>query len=311
MVTHKKLLEDGAVLSSRLEKFAGLVLLLGVVCASSASILFRLAAAPPAVAAFYRLAYAAAIHGIISASDLRAYRDFDMPTLRGALLAGLALAIHFLLWFTSLDFTSVAASTVLVSLHPVFTAALAYLFLREILSLPQILCALLALAGTGVIAVGDAGQPGTLLGDVLALGGAAAMATYLLIGRRVRATVETMPYTTVVYASSAICVLAFLVSSGTSLGGYGVREHILFLSLAILPTLFGHTLFNWSLRHIQTFNVSASVLGEPVGATILAYFVLHELPGVHQLIGGALILLGLGFLTRYRHRRGVAPAEDQ
>jgi len=284
---------------------------LGVICASSASILFRLADAPAAVAAFYRLAYAAAIHGMISACNGRGYRDFDLPALREALLAGLALAVHFLLWFTSLQYTSVAASTVLVSLHPVFTAGMAYLLLRETLSKSQVMCALVALAGTGIIAAGDAAHPGTLFGDSLALAGAAAMAVYLLIGRRVRATVGTMPYTTVVYSSAALCVLAYIAISGLSVAGYAAREHFLFVGLAVLPTLFGHTLFNWSLRHIQTFNVSASVLGEPVGATILAYLLLHELPGPHQFMGGGLILLGLAVLMHGRRRDGTAAGEEK
>lgn len=282
----------------RIERFATLMLFLGVIGASSASILIRLADAPPTVVAFYRLFYAALIHLVISAPKLGAYRAFDSKALLKTVLAGVALAIHFIFWFYSLEYTSVAASTVLVSLHPIFTGILAYLFMKEKLSSAQIICILFALCGTLLIAVGDYSEPGTIMGDALALAGALAVAVYFLIGRQVRANINTMPYTSLVYSFAAVTVLIVLTISGEPIMGYGSTEHILFVALAIVPTLFGHTLFNWALRHVQTFNVSASILGEPVGATILAFFILNELPNTHQLVGGALILVGLAFLTR-------------
>ena len=289
-------------------RLAGLVLLTGVVCASSASILIRLADAPTLVVAFYRLAYAAVLHAALSTFALGKYRDFDSKTLKYSLFAGFALAVHFVLWIYSLEYTTVAASTVLVSFHPIFTAVLAYFILREGFSLSKILCIIMALLGTVVIAYGDYGQPGTLLGDGLALGGALAVAVYFLIGRTVRARVPTLPYTTTVYASASLCVLLMLAMSGESLRGYSAREHLIFVALAIVPTLLGHTLFSWSLKHLDAFYVSASVLGEPVGATIMAYLVLQELPGIHQAAGGILILIGLAFLIATKHGGSGLPA---
>ncbi len=282
------------------------MLLLAVVCVSSGSILIRLADAPAVTVAFYRLGYAAIIHGMLSIPGRSSYRRLDRERLLKSLVAGGALAVHFVLWILSLDHTTVAASTVLVSFHPVFTALFAYMAFGERLSPGQLVCVLLALCGTAVIAGGAHLTGGSPLGDGLALGGAAAMAVYLLAGRQVRARIPTLTYTTVVYSFAALCVMALILILGRPLAGGGSREHLIFVALAVIPTLLGHTLLNWSLAHIGAFDVSASVLGEPVGATLLAYFLLREVPGPHQVAGGAMILVALGLLIRNRTAGGAA-----
>lgn len=282
-------------------RFAGAVLLLAVVCVSSGSILIRLADAPALTVALYRLGYAAIIHGSLSIFTRNGYRRLDRDLFAKSLIAGAALAVHFVLWIMSLDHTTVAASTVLVSFHPIFTALFAYLFLREKLSSGQLSCVMLALCGTVVITGGAhfAGA-GSLLGEGLALAGGAALAVYLLVGARVRAQVPTLVYTTVVYAFAALCVMSLILLTGHPLAGGGGRQHLIFLALAVVPTLLGHTLLNWSLAHTRAFDVSASVLGEPVGATLLAALLLKEMPAAHQLAGGTLILIALALLLRNR-----------
>ena len=286
------------------QRSASVVLLVAVICVSSGSILIRMADAPAVTVAFYRLGYAAIIHAILSIPGRRDYRRFDHRTFLKSLAAGAALAVHFVLWILSLDHTSVAASTVLVSFHPIFTALFAYVALGETLSRRQMFSVVLALFGTMVIAGGAHLAGGSLLGDGLALAGGAALAIYLLVGRQVRATISTLTYTTVVYSFAAVCVMVLILILGRPLGGGGSREHLIFVALAVIPTLLGHTLLSWSLAHIQAFDVSASVLGEPVGATILAYFLLSEVPAPHQLAGGAMVLVALGLLLQNRNAAG-------
>lgn len=290
----------------RTDRAAVAILVLAVVCVSSGSILVRLADAPAVAIAFYRLAYAAAIHGLLSLASLKDYRAFDREMLLKSFIAGAALAVHFTLWISALEHTSVAAATVLGAFHPVFTALLAYWFLGERLGRRGFLCILLALVGTAVIAGGDfALGGGSLYGDALALVSALAIAFYFLGGRQVRARVATLPYTTVVYASAMLWVGLLSRVMSVPLAGYGAGEHGLFIALAVIPTLLGHTLLNWSLAHTQTFDVSASILGEPVGATLLAYLLLREAPGHHQVSGGVLILAGLMALMGRRNEPGV------
>ncbi len=278
----------------------GLILLLAVVGISSASILIRISSAPALVIAFYRLAYAALLHMLLALPGRHSFGDFDRGTLLRSAAAGIFLAVHFGLWITSLGFTTVAASTVLVSFHPLITAAGGYLLFRESLS-PKALFAMIAgLVGTAILAFGGGmGASTTLTGDLLALGGAGAMAGYLLVGRFVRRTVGTLPYTVVVYSVASISTALIAGALRVPLTGYSMREHAIFLALAILPTLFGHTLLNWALAHVQTSGVSLSVLGEPVAATVMAWLILDETPASHQLLGGAVILVALaGYLRR-------------
>ncbi len=286
------------------QRSASVVLIVAVVCVSSGSILIRMADAPALTVALYRLGYAAIIHALLSVPGRRDYLRFDRGTLLKSLAAGAALSVHFVLWILSLDHTTVAASTVLMSFHPVFTAVFAYVALGETLSRGQMVSVVLALIGTIVIAGGAHFAGGSLLGDGLALAGGAALAVYLLVGRQVRERISTLTYTTVVYSFAAVCVMVLMVILGRPLGGGGPREHLIFVALAVVPTLLGHTLLNWSLAHIQAFDVSASALGEPVGATLLAYFLLHEVPAPHQLAGGAMVLVALGLLLRNRNAAG-------
>ncbi len=283
-----------------------ILLPVAVVCISSASIIIRLIAAPPVVIALYRLGYAAIIHGVLSLRSPAAYRAFDLRSLSKSLAAGLALGAHFVLWIYSLHHTTVAASTVLVSFHPILAALAAHLFFQESLSRGRIVCIIAAVGGSAVIAYADfAGGAGSLLGDLMALAAAAAMAGYLIAGRDVRRTIQTLPYITVVYLFAAVSVGALVSYLGEPLTGYGGREHLLFLLLALFPTLLGHTLLNWALGYLQTAPVAVTTLGEPVGASILAYFVLSESPGILQLAGGVVVLGALAAFWMLSKGKGV------
>ncbi len=277
-----------------------LILPTAIVCISSASIIIRLAEAPPLVIAFYRLGYAAVLHALLSLRSPREYQEFDSNSMLKSMLAGVVLGGHFVLWIYSLHYTTVAASTVLVSFHPILAAAAGYILLGEKLSLRRVLCIVAALIGVGFIASAElTGGAGSLIGDLMAVAAAGAMAVYLITGRDVRRTVKTLPYTTIVYSTAAVSVLLLMMAVGESPWGFSRIQHLLFLLLAIMPTLLGHTLLNWALGYMQTAPVAVATLGEPVGATVLAYLMLGEIPGWHQLVGavfilGALVFFGLG-----------------
>ena len=289
------------------ERSPGLVLVVAVVCISSASILIRLSEAPAPAIAFYRLGYAVIIHGALSLRRLSGFRRFARSDLYRALGAGVFLAAHFLMWVTSLGYTTVASSTVLVSFHPVFTALGGYLLFKEPLGRRGVVSIGLAMAGTAIIAYGGyMGETPVLRGDLLALGGAFGMAAYLLIGRGVRRRVDTLPYTVVVYGAATLTLLIPLLVTQLPIGGYPMREHLIFVALAILPTLLGHTLLNWALAHVQVAGVSTAVLGEPLGATLLAYVILFETPTSYQWFGGGLILIGLALFSWGRRIRPKA-----
>lgn len=289
---------------------------LGIVAVSTASLLIRFSqeyVSSITIAAF-RLGLSSLIllpYALIKHN--REMRDLSWADLKYVLLAGLLLAIHFASWITSLEYTSVASSVVLVTTTPLWVALLAPIFLGE--KTPRIAFAgmVVALLGGVIIALSDVcvwvpggisceGEPAnlgskTLLGDFLALFGAVAAASYLMIGKHLRNRISLTPYIFLVFSASAIfLVLAMLIMDGIP-PIYPGKVYLWLFLLALIPQLLGHSIFNWSLKYLPTGYVAVNLLGEPVGSTILAYFFLNETPPAVKIIGAILILAGIGITT--------------
>lgn len=303
---------------SSLERHPYLSLAVGVLAVSSAAIWVRLSDLPPPVLAFYRLAFSALGVWVVALfARARARRsDEGRPQppagwARWAALAGVSLAAHWAVWFASLDLTSVLSSTVLVTTQPLWVVLLAWLLWRQRVSRLQALALAIALAGGVVIAAADAlGQAaaaGTaslpaqgshgVYGDLLALLAAALVSVYLLVGQRLRATTPLVDYLTVVYTSGAAAL--FLVNAALRLPvwGWPWREVWVGLGLAAVPTLIGHSALNMVVARLGAATVATAVLGEPVGASILALVLFRELPGALHWAGAAMILAGIYLFT--------------
>lgn len=225
-----------------------------------------------------------------------------------ALLAGLFLALHFAAWISSLQYTSVSSSTVIVTTAPLWVALISPFALKESLQRNAIFGLILALSGGILVALSDScrwqnalicpsladffkGQ--ALWGNFLSLFGAWMAAGYLLIGRRLRARLSLMPYVFVVYGMGALVLIVLMLAAGQSPLGLAPLTYLWLLALALIPQLIGHSTFNWALRYLPASFVSVTLLGEPVGATILAYFLLGETPTPFKLVGAGLILAGI------------------
>ena len=225
------------------------------------------------------------------------------PTLRGAVLlslvSGVFLALHFAFWISSLSYTSVASSTVLVTTHPIIVGLLGFLLLGEHLSLRGVLAMLGALGGSVVLVWGGLGAgESVFLGNVLAFLGSVTVAGYMLLGRVVRRRLSVNAYTMIVYSVSALLLVAAAVVTGVPLYPYPLRELAIFIALAFFCTLLGHSLFNWALRYLQPTIISTSILGEPVIASLLALALFGEVPTPYTLVGAALILVGIYLFIR-------------
>jgi drug/metabolite transporter (DMT)-like permease len=213
------------------------------------------------------------------------------------ILSGALLALHFWSWIASLRYTSVASSVVLVSLKPVFAWGLAAAWLREHPTRMESWGIALAVVGASLIGLGDARLSlGALGGDVLALLGAVTGAGYYVIGRRVRQTVGIWRYATGVYAVAAAALALLAVARRAPLVGFAGRDWAVFGAMAAGPMLIGHTGMNYALRHFRATTVNVAALGEPVGATLLAWIIpaIHEVPRLMALAGGVLVLVGIG-----------------
>ncbi|EMA36484.1 DMT family transporter [Halococcus hamelinensis] len=280
-----------------------------VVAVSTSAILVRYSAAPSLVKAFYRVLFTTLL--LLPFALVRHRDAFARLTRRDWLAAGaggVALALHFASWFASLELTSVAASVTIVQCQVLFVAAGAAVFLDEFVTRRTVAGMLLALVGIVVLSVGDASGgvvagSAPLVGDALAVAGAAFSAGYVLVGRVLRQRIPLIPYVVVVYSACTVVLLALVLADGAPLTDYPPREWLLFLGMAVGPGVFGHTVLNWALGHLESSVVSASLLGEPVGSALLALVLLGEVPTPATVVGGMVILAGITVVARARGRR--------
>ncbi|CAA9421001.1 MAG: Permease of the drug/metabolite transporter (DMT) superfamily [uncultured Rubrobacteraceae bacterium] len=269
--------------------------------------MIRLADAPALAVAFWRCALGVVI--LLPPALLRRDAFPKGKTLYIGIASGLALGAHFGFWISSLDYTSVAASVVLVSNTPVFVAILAYLIFGEKTAPLSFAGILVALAGTVVIAQDDSAGSAAVLGNALALLGALTFTVYVLVGRSQRSAAEpvgVLPYSIVLYSAAAAALLPAALLSGDRVWGYGWETWFWLLAITLGPQILGHTVFNWALRYVEASVISGTVLAEPVIAALLAWLILSERPGTATLVGGAVVLAGIFLLLRGR-RPAVAP----
>lgn len=221
------------------------------------------------------------------------------------LAAGIFLSIHFITWITSLKYTSVASSVVLVTTNPIFVAVFSAVFFGEKHPFELVLGVALCVAGGILIALGDQGTAGfvtqgsrALTGDILALTGAAAGSGYIIAGSRVRGRMATVPFITLVYTICAVILIAITMTAGIPAGGYRPSSYLFMVLLALIPQLIGHTSFMWALGHLKAGMVAITILGEPVGATILAWLIFGETVGGIRLMGMVLIFAAIYVSSR-------------
>lgn len=279
-----------------------LTISLAVVFVSFGAVLARLASAPPLVVSFYRVAIASLVL-LPFAARPAAVSLPSLPARRRLLLAasGVCLALHFATWIASLSYTTIASSVLLVNTAPLFAIGLSRAFLGERPSRVVVLALPVALLGAGLIALGDyTGDPGSLRGNLLALAGAVTVAAYQVIGRGLRDALPLEAYVLGVWAVAAGTLAALAAAAGVALHGFGPRTWLAFVALALVPTIGGHGLVNKSLRSLPAPTVGLFLLGEPLGASVLAFLVFGETPGAWTLVGGTFVLAALVLVVARR-----------
>ncbi|MFH1445884.1 MAG: DMT family transporter, partial [Chloroflexota bacterium] len=262
------------------------------------------------IIAAYRLTISSIILGvIILIKGPRLLKTFDRKKILLSFLSGLFLALHFASWITSLEYTTVASSVVLVTTTPLWVALLSPFILKEPIRKNIKVGLAISMMGGVLVGLSDICQfqnntfecisissifsGRALLGDGLALFGAFMAAGYMIIGRKLRSTTDTLPYTFIVYGIAAVIIDVVVIIKGENLFDYSSITFAWFIVLAIVPQLLGHSVFNWALRFLPASVVSIALLGEPIGSTLLAYIVLNEIPMNIELGGAILILLGI------------------
>jgi drug/metabolite transporter (DMT)-like permease len=287
------------------------VLFLAVLGVSLSGPLVRISNAHPIAIALWRLVIALTIIVaiVIVRGSWRQWRDLDGSAVGLAAFGGIMLALHFWAWNTSVELTTIAASVVLVNVQPLVVATLSAIWLREAPTRQQWIGIGIAMFGAFVVAYPDLLFAGgqslrgrAAAGDALAILGAITAAIYYVIGRRLRITLDLWAYAALVYGFCLATLLIIALSMGVPLGPFTAREYQIFALLALGPQLLGHTGMNWALRHVRAYQVNIVLLGEPIGATLLAALLpgIRELPTAYTLAGGALVLIGILLAERQR-----------
>jgi drug/metabolite transporter (DMT)-like permease len=271
------------------------VLAVGIVAVSTAAVLIREADAPVLVIAAYRLAFASLPLLALAAVQRRALLSAQRDRAGLTVLSGVMLAAHFAFWVASVKQTSVVTATVLVTTTPLFVSLASGPLLHEPPGRATWTGLAIAAVGSLLMVSEDFGAGGdTLQGDAFALLGALFGAGYFLAGRRLLAEgLNWLNYITLTYSTAAACLIALALAGGSSLSSYSTETYGIFVLLALVPQLIGHSAINRSLAHLPAVAVSLAVMGEPVGATALAAVFLREHPSPLQFTGGLLVLAGV------------------
>ncbi|MBN1200902.1 MAG: DMT family transporter [Anaerolineae bacterium] len=294
-----------------------IALVVGVLAVSTAAIFIRLAqneSAPSLVLAAARLSVAAVtLTPVVLSRHRHELRALAWRDLKWALASGIVLGLHFATWITSLEYTAVVNSVVIVTTAPLWVAMLAPLFLGEKLGRWSIAGLVLALVGGVLVSLsGETGAPPTrhdpLLGNGLALVGAVMAAIYFMIGRRLRSRLGLVVYIWLVYSAAAIILVLVVAAAGLQVTGLPGKAYLWMLLMGLVPQLLGHSSFNYALGFLPAAYVSLVVLGEPIGSGLLAIIFLDEWPVLIQIIGAALILVGIGVASKDQQVEKIEPS---
>lgn len=279
------------------------VLALSLLGIAFAGPLVRLSNADPLAIAVWRLALSLLIVGgfLFATGEWRDWRKITGSELALAAVAGISLALHFWAWNASIHLTTIAASVTLVNLQPAVVATISAVALREAPSKRQVLGIAVAIAGALIVAAPDfqAGMSPEgnrpLLGNLLAVSAAVTAAIYYTVGRRLRRSLGVWAYVGIVYSTALLTLVAIALSRGIELGPQPPREIAIFAGLAVGPMLLGHTGMNWALKYLPAYVVNLTVLGEPVGATLLGALIpaIRQIPTANTIVGGAVVLAGV------------------
>ncbi|WP_235427285.1 DMT family transporter [Cohnella kolymensis] len=274
-------------------------LVTGMIAISFAPILVRYSDAPVSVQGMYRMLFTVILMlpwGIKYIKQIRLISVKDWLLLS---VAGFFLALHFLLWMESVNYTSIASSTIILALEPVFVMIGAYFVFNDRPGKAAVIGLFIALIGACCIGSGDIGiSRSAFIGDVLSLLGALAVAVNMLVAKRILSRVPSYLYSLIVFTFTFVFFAAYNFTVNIPVSGYPAKEWFVFLLLAIVPTVFGHMIFNWLLQYVKATTVSMTVFAEPVGASLLGVWLFQEYISDFQIIGGLGIIIGLVMYLR-------------
>ncbi len=268
----------------------------GTLFTSLSSIIIRFSEAPALVMAAYRMLFTSIMVSVpVYIKSREEFKYVSKRHLLLSIISGLFLAFHYAFWMQSIQMTTIANSTVLVSSSPIYVALFNYFVLKEKFSKSMVLGISMSLLGTIIIAMGSAGgsYDSMVVGNFFAFLGAIFVAGYLLIGGIVRKDISAGVYVFIVYSVSALALFILCFITRTPIYPYPPKEYMLFFLLGFCSSILGHTVYNYLVKYYSSTLISVSTLGEPIYASILAMFIFKEIPSIHTIIGGIIIITGI------------------
>lgn len=291
-----------------------LLLFFGVLGVSLSAIFVKYSSAPSLITATYRLAWTVAILIPLSLKkSLPEIKKFTKKEVFASVAAGILFALHFTLWFESLKHTTISSSTVLVDTDVIFAAVGFCIFMHGRIPKKGVLAIAVTVCGAIITALAGGGEgTSSLFGNMLALGAAILIAGYTLIGRFARSrNISTSAYTLITYSSCLVTLLILDLATGTPLTGYGIKEVLIGLALAVFCNLLGHSIVSWSLKYLTPAYVSAVKLCEPVFATLLGVVFFREIPNALQILGAAIIIGGVYVYSAVENASSSIPETEE
>jgi drug/metabolite transporter (DMT)-like permease len=261
----------------------------------------------PLSIAFYRLLFTSLIvlpFVVLQSKTRKEITNIPRPTFLIMVIIGIILSVHFAFWITSLKYTSVGSSVILVTAHPILVGPVSHYFFKERLSIVNTIGIIVSVTGVIILVYGNYGLGSftvdSLEGNILAILGGAAAGLYILGGRKIRKTVSVWSYAFIVYSIGTIGLLIICLFYSVPLNNLSFEALIIIFVMAIVAGIFGHTLYNWSLKHIRASVASVVLLGEPLGSTLFAFALpwIQQTPSYYTILGGAIILSGIYLTTR-------------
>ncbi|MFP5113796.1 DMT family transporter [Bacillaceae bacterium C204] len=280
----------------------GLPLTISIIAISFSAIFIKWSDAPASILSMYRMWFASILMVPIVWKNRNDFKKIINKDWLFLFFSGLFLALHFVLWFQSLKLTTVASSTIILALQPIVSLLGGFLLFKERTSLSALMTMGIAIIGAMMIGWGDFGlSKDAMMGDLFSFFSVISVVGYLLIGQSIVKKISHWLYSFCVFFFASIVLTIYNVSTGVSLSGYPAKEWGIFLLLATVPTV-SHVINNWLLNYVNATTISMSILGEPVGATILAVILLNEHLVTWQIAGGLLVLLGVFFFLSQKQK---------
>ncbi|WHY66456.1 DMT family transporter [Neobacillus sp. SuZ13] len=280
----------------------GLPLTISIIAISFSAIFVKWSDAPASILSMYRMWLASLLMIPIVWNKRNEFKNIVKKDWLFLFFSGVFLALHFVLWFGSLKLTTVASSTIILALQPIVSLLGGFLLFKERTTMSALMTMGIAIIGAMMIGWGDFGVSNdAIMGDLLSFFSVISVVGYLLIGQSIVKKVSHWLYSFCVFFSAAIVLTIYNVSTGVSLTGYPAKEWGIFLLLATVPTV-SHVINNWLLNYVNATTISMSILGEPVGATVLAVILLNEHLVTWQIVGGVLVLLGVFFFLSQKQK---------